>query len=261
MVKLKDLSRDDFKPLYVQLAERISQYIKEAGLKQGDKVPSQNELLERYGVSQITVRLALQRLISDGVVNTIQGKGTFVAAPKIEERIKNVQSMEERVLSAGLIVENRCVEMIPAFPSKRVQKDLGLADSVQTMKIRRLKCIKEEPIGIETRHFPIPLAQKFTEIDLGTESFVKLLNRHEDHRVTRISYHTRAGIILELEADLMKVSKSSPVLVQYSVLYDALNQPLIAGRITYLADKIELNYEVCENAESKLTVNTVPNKK
>ena len=259
MTKLKDLSRDDFKPLYVQLAERIVEYIDEAGLKQGDRAPSQNELLERYGVSQITVRLALQRLISDGVVNTIQGKGTFVAAPKIEERIKSVQSMEERVLSAGLVVENRCIEVVPAFPSKRVQKDLCLADSVQTMKIRRLKCVDDSPIGIETRHFPLPLAKNFTEIELGTESFVKLLNRHTDSRVTRISYHTRAGIILELEADLMKVSENTPVLVQYSVLYDAQSQPLIAGRITYLADKIELNYEVYENAESKLTVKTVPN--
>jgi GntR family transcriptional regulator len=255
MVELGDLQRDDFKPLYVQLAERVAEYISEAGLKPGERVPSQNELIERYGISQITVRLAFQRLISEGLINTIQGSGTFVAEPKIKERIQNVQSMEERLLSEGLIVENRCLEIAPAFPSTRVRNDLRLPPNAQTIKIRRLKYIGGNLIGIETRHFPQHLAEKFHSTELGSEPFVKLLNRLEDNRVARISYHTRAGIILELEANLMNVSADSPVLIQYSVMFDANNQPLVAGRITYLADKIELNYEVIENAGSSIKFN------
>ena len=252
MMEAKGLDRDTFKPLYVQLAERITEYIQKANLKPGDLIPSQNELIERFEVSQITVRIAFQRLISEGVINSIRGKGTFVAEQRIEERIEDVKSMEERMLSEGFIVENRCIEIIDAFPSSRIRKDLKLSTNAQTVKIRRLKYIEGHLIGIETRHFPKHLADQFGLDELGSQPFVRLLSRQTDSKVTRIAYHTKAGIILELEANLMNVSIDTPVLIQYSVMFDSKNNPLIAGRITYLADKIELNFEVSENAGSSI---------
>ena len=88
MSELKDLSRDDYKPLYAQLGDILIEYIECNGLKPGDPIPSENELIRRYGISSATVRLAMQRLATEGIINRIQGKGTFVAERKIKAPIK-----------------------------------------------------------------------------------------------------------------------------------------------------------------------------
>ncbi len=66
-------------PLYKQIADRTRMYIIDNELKTGTPLPSQNALIKHFDVSQITVRQALQQLIAEGIVTSIQGKGTFTA--------------------------------------------------------------------------------------------------------------------------------------------------------------------------------------
>src|SRR5271168_1372099 len=60
--------------LYGQILERIVS----GALKEGDKLPSENQICQAFGVSRPTVREALMRLHADGLVTTRQGSGTFV---------------------------------------------------------------------------------------------------------------------------------------------------------------------------------------
>jgi len=82
MTNLSPIGREDYKLLYAKVTDRIIEYIEQNDLKSGDPLPSLNELIEYYGVSQVTVRIAMQRLSSEGVIERIQGKGTFVAENK-----------------------------------------------------------------------------------------------------------------------------------------------------------------------------------
>lgn len=69
-----------------------------------------------------------------------------------------------------------------------------------------------------------------------------------------IVYKTRASTALELEAEMMGLQPGSPVLIQYGVFYNRNDRPVMAGRITYLADKIELEYEVRNDGLPKLKI-------
>ena len=80
---LPPLQKDDFKPLYAQLTEAIGQYIKLNNLGPGAPLPSETDIMNHYGVSRVTARQALQRLATEGLVKKVQGKGTFVAEPRI----------------------------------------------------------------------------------------------------------------------------------------------------------------------------------
>ncbi len=244
MQKLKEIDRDDYKPLYAQLAERILEYIDENNMKPGDSLPSQNELIDHYGVSQITVRIAMQRLETDGIVKRIRGKGTFVAEKKIKEHIKGVRSFEDRLSEKGFDITNQFVESYEALPADRIRNDLNLSEGSQTFKIRRLKILKDTNLALETRHFPIEVASRFKQEELKNEPFVRLLGRHPDLEICKIVYSTRASLTSEMEAEMLGVQAGRPVLVQYGVFYNRKDHPVMAGRITYLAEKIELQYEV-----------------
>ena len=254
MINLAQIDREDYKPLYAQVADRIIEYIEQNDLKPGDPLPSQNELIEYYGVSQITIRIAMQRLSTEGVIERIQGKGTFVAEKKIRERIIGVKSLEERLLREGFAVQNRYVESYYATPTKRIRENLELPENCQTFKIRRLKIIDDNILGLETRHFPQDVSGRFTKEELKTQPFLKLFSRHRDLEITHIVYKTRASTALELEAEMMGLQPGSPVLIQYGVFYNRNDRPVMAGRITYLADKIELEYEVRNDGLPKLKI-------
>ncbi|GAC1425193.1 MAG: hypothetical protein PVS3B3_36170 [Ktedonobacteraceae bacterium] len=68
-------------PLYSQLKQHIRNEIELGIYRPGDKRPSETEMLQRYGVSRITVRQALNKLESEGLVVRRHGRGSLVASP------------------------------------------------------------------------------------------------------------------------------------------------------------------------------------
>lgn len=101
MKLLRPLAKGDYKPLYIQLANGIIEYIKDNHLNPGDLLPSQKKLVDYYGISEMTVRHTMLRLTTEGTVERIRGVGTFVAHPKIREQIESIQSLEERLGRLG----------------------------------------------------------------------------------------------------------------------------------------------------------------
>ena len=248
MKPLRPLAKDDYKPLYIQLADRIVEYIKDNHLNPGDLLPSQNELLDYYGISEMTVRHTMLRLTTEGIIERIRGVGTFVAHPKIREQIESIQSLEERLSKLGKKIRNTFLEAEKAYPSDRERKDLQLTEGGQTLRIRRLKMMDDSVFAIETRHIPLEIIARFSQEEIETRPFLELFNRYDDIRVNMISYITRAALLTDFEAEAMKVSSEQVALNQYGIFYNKEKKPVMIGRLTYLADKIELQYTIADNS-------------
>ena len=72
--------------LYAQIEHNLRQRIISGDLSIGEKIPTEIELCEKYSVSRITVRRAIQNLVDEGILYRLRGRGTFVSAPKREIR-------------------------------------------------------------------------------------------------------------------------------------------------------------------------------
>ena len=82
--------------LYARVETLLAGEITEGDLKVGDQLPTEGSLIARFGVSRITVRRAIQNLVSRGLVEIRRGKGTFVAAaPKITQDLKELSGFVE----------------------------------------------------------------------------------------------------------------------------------------------------------------------
>ncbi|MBP6813931.1 MAG: GntR family transcriptional regulator, partial [Burkholderiaceae bacterium] len=68
-------------PLFAQVREHLRRSILEGTLAPGDRLPSESALIDQHGVSRITVRQALADLQSAGLIDTVNGKGSFVTRP------------------------------------------------------------------------------------------------------------------------------------------------------------------------------------
>lgn len=68
-------------PKYIQIKENLIDFIQKTGLKYGDSMPTEGELVKRFEVSRHTIRRALSDMVNDGWLYTMQGSGTYVSDP------------------------------------------------------------------------------------------------------------------------------------------------------------------------------------
>ncbi len=78
---MSSLNKIEGIPLYIQIRESLRQEITDKKLLPGHKLPSEDELAVRFGVSRMTVRQGLSDLIEEGVIYRRHGVGTFVSRP------------------------------------------------------------------------------------------------------------------------------------------------------------------------------------
>ncbi|MBW2309286.1 MAG: UTRA domain-containing protein [Deltaproteobacteria bacterium] len=141
-------------------------------------------------------------------------------------------------------VTNTLIGYEITYPTQIWLKDLTLPEGSKAFKIRRLKKIGEEVLGLETRIFPLEVAERFALEDLKSEPFIVLLRRNADTEVHRVVYRTRSSQLLEMEAEMMGIPEGSPALVRAGVHYNRTDQPMMTGRVTFPAEKVELHFEV-----------------
>ena len=90
-------------PLYLQMKELIKSAILSREYKNGEQLPTEPELGEKYGVSRITVRKAVEELCREGFLVKKQGKGTFVKQRKIQRKMEHLLSFTQACESNGMV--------------------------------------------------------------------------------------------------------------------------------------------------------------
>lgn len=98
MVKDKRVSRGNTEKLYVQLYKIMKEMIISGRWPAGTLVPSEKDLCRIYGISSATVKTAIFRLVSEGFLIRIQGKGTFVKKRSQASSAGNGASQSEEIL-------------------------------------------------------------------------------------------------------------------------------------------------------------------
>ncbi|AOT70327.1 GntR family transcriptional regulator [Geosporobacter ferrireducens] len=139
-------------PLYYRVKEDIINKIKDGTYKVEEKVPSENELQKIHNVSSITVRKALTDLVNEGYLYRIQGKGTFVAKPKIN-RMLNLMSFTDELKEKGIEAETRVIE-IKAILDETIAEKLNINKDNGITRIKRLRLVDGVPIALQTSHIP-----------------------------------------------------------------------------------------------------------
>src|SRR6516165_12831146 len=88
-------------PLYAQVEAVLASDIADGRLSTGSQLPTENDLIERFGVSRPTVRRAVQNLVARGLVEIQRGKGTYVSRPKITQELTALSGFVEDMQALG----------------------------------------------------------------------------------------------------------------------------------------------------------------
>lgn len=223
--------------MYKQLTSIIMSQIEHGQLKPGDKVPSESELLKKYNVSRITVRAAISELVEDGVLVRSQGKGTFVASPKTLYEANDHIGFTRSCLLAGKTPSTKLLKAELVYPSASIKKFLNIGEEEKVIMTERLHSVDNEPISIETNHYPLSFSFLLSE-DLERSLFELLQDKY--HIVIAHSERTlEVCFPNSYEAKLLNIKISTPLLLFKDKQTDSDNKPLFASKQVYCTENLK----------------------
>ncbi|MEV6301246.1 GntR family transcriptional regulator [Actinoplanes sp. NPDC051861] len=223
-------------PLYVRIERELRTRLARA--KPGDVVPAESVLAEEFGVARMTIRAALNALESDGLIERIQGRGTFVRQRPEPRAAGTLMSFQDQVRSWGRIPSSRLVEAEVREASADEAAALQLtAAAPRVISIVRVRLADETPLAVEYACFP-PDLDGLLELDLETGSLHRALHDRGLRPTLGSSRLTaqRAGT----DGDRLLVPADEPLLVETRLIVDQHSAPLEYTVSRYVGERYEL---------------------
>ena len=153
MVKCLETNSKD--PLYAQLADAIFKAVKEGEFKGGEKIPSEEELRQLYGLSRVTVRTAIDSLVNQGVLVKKQGKGTFVTVPVVESNTEHLRGFTDIFASHGYQMEKEILSMTIVPAAADYARKFSIDPGENIIEIQRLLIADGIPVILERIYLPL----------------------------------------------------------------------------------------------------------
>lgn len=119
----------------------------------GAPLPPERMLAEQFQVSRTTVRQALQQLTAEGRLVRQQGRGTFVARPKLDQQLA-LRSYTEDMHRQGLQPTSRILQVEVVEAGSKVAGQLGIPRTARAVRLTRLRLANGEPMALEITHLP-----------------------------------------------------------------------------------------------------------
>ncbi|MDQ3762180.1 MAG: GntR family transcriptional regulator [Actinomycetota bacterium] len=248
MVQLGELDKADDRPPYRQIAAALRAAIVAGQLVAGDRLPSESELVERYGVARMTARQAIQELRTEGLVVAEHGRGVFVrSAPVVRrlaserfarrhrERGKAAFSVEAEKTGYSASVDRIKVYEGPAPAG--IAERLGLAPG-ETVVIRdRRYLANNEPIETAVSYIPVDLARRtaITEQNSGPGGIYARLEE-SGHTLDHFREEVGARMPTPDERRALQLSPGVPVITLVRTAYDT------QGRAVEVCDTVKAAY-------------------
>ena len=237
------LERDSATPLYVQLEQILHERIVGGQWAPGQRIPSENELNKMFGLSRMTVRGVLTKLVGDGLLVRVPGKGTYVATPKISAVSPAYRGVREQLESQGYETSTRLISLTLETPSSGVRERLSLADDDETYLVVRVRSVQGEPISLHRSYVPARLAPGLSDHDVVSNQLCVVLEEHYGLPMKHVREDLEAVAVTSAEARHLGMRRGEPALQLHDVIFDALSRPFEYSSIVFRGDRMRLRFD------------------
>jgi GntR family transcriptional regulator len=245
---------------YQDIVKDLRASILEGTLAGGERLPSENELAERYETSRPTVRRALALLKAEGLVNTEQGRGAFVrpqphvrlllsGAAFRRHRRAGVSGFSAQVLEQGQTPEQRVLEAGSTSAPREVALRLDVDEGARVVVRRRLFLVNGKPVALCDSYYPADLADgtplaEPENIEGGAYGLIEDRSGPIRRRLKRSVDDLEARMPTPEEVAALELAPGVPVVRTLRTVYASDGAPVEMQDTVAAADKHQFRYEV-----------------
>ncbi|WP_238014519.1 GntR family transcriptional regulator [Dactylosporangium sp. AC04546] len=209
-------------PLYVRIERELRTRLAQA--RPGDALPAESVLAEEFGVARMTMRAALNALEADGLIERIQGRGTFVRQPPAPRAAGTLMSFQDQVRNWGRTPSSRLVEAEVRAASAAEAAALRLtAAAPRVVSIARVRMADGTPLAVEYACFPAHLTA-LLDADLEGGSLRRVL--HDLGLRPTLGSSTLTAQPAGPDGERLHVPAAEPLLVETRLIVDQHSAPL-----------------------------------
>jgi GntR family transcriptional regulator len=216
----KKIDKNSRVALHYQLRDIIQEEIETGYLLENDRILSERELCNTYGLSRSTVRQAIQELEKEGYVYKCQGKGTFVAPKKYNQHLDKIYSFTEDMKHLG----KKPVSMILDFEiiacNESIAKKFQIDTGTKVIHCKRLRMIEKEPVMIENDYVLYDRFPTLEKNDLEQNSMYTIFTEKFGVNLSSAEEIFEPVLIREAEAKQLNYSQNLPGMKIERITYE-----------------------------------------
>jgi GntR family transcriptional regulator len=224
-------------PLYSQIKESLLNRILHGELSPGEQLPSQRELCEQFGASHMTVRRAIEELVTLGYIKAIPGKGLYVATASPETETTPLVSFTEDIERRGMRASSRILAAYKTTASPILAKTLDVHEDTALIYLRRLRLGDGIPMSIQTCYLVHASCPTLLDYDLARDSLYRILQNEFHLRLNDCSAMIETALASEEETRLLEIPNPSPVLITDQITYTDNSRPVEFLHAVYRGDR------------------------
>jgi len=207
-------------PYYYQIQQQIVDAIEKSEWNADEFIPSERELSDKFKVSRITTRKALDNLMIEGYIKKIKGKGAVVAKPRIEEQLFNrligtFQDLEDK----GFDIKNEILSFEIIKAEKNIIKELNLNENEEVFRFERLRYIDKVPYHFSRTFISKKICPNFDPKFLIDNSFIQVLENNYGLKIYKVKRILQANVATVEDSKLFKIKIGSPILTFFNTSF------------------------------------------
>lgn len=236
-------------PLYYQIANVLRHRILDGSYRPGERIGTEKELCEDFGVSRITVVKALGELEREKLIVRQRSLGTFVASHVLQRASMTFTGYLEDLSAQVLQFGSREVDLDRQPAPAEVAAALGLEEGETVVRIERVRMMGGIPLSHTVDYLPLSVGGDFTVEDLRHTAVIHLLEWKLGIRLEEALQTIRAVAATRELAEKLDICEGGPLLQVQRTIYGG-GRPLEYVTIHYHPDRYEYTARLTRIARS-----------
>jgi len=230
-------------PIWKAIANALRHDISEGRYCEGDKLPTEAALAERFGVNRHTVRHGISALVQDGLLRTRRGAGVFVAARPTDYPIGKRVRFHENLIAAGRHPTKEALHIDTRVSTKGEAQALHITPGDTVCAYHGLSYADGQPIAVFESLFPLGRQPNIMQALTETSSVTQALALAGVADYTRASTRLTAVRATATQALHLHVNEGDPILRSTGVNVDFAGVPVEFGKTYFAGDRVTLTLE------------------
>ena len=241
---IRKINRESSQTLSSQIEEIIKDGIESGTWLPGTPIPSERELSIMFALSRATVRHAIDRLVSEGLVYRANGKGTYVNESKVKLKALSLAGLSEQIINMGSSPSAKLIGIEQVMANQKINTILKVSENTPLFFIERIIYSNLIPLGLLRSYIPINNCPDLDKLNLSNESLYTIMREKYGIIIHHATETLESTLSNPRESQLLNLVPGSPMFLLCITMFAEKELPIEFVKVLFRGDRIQLSLEM-----------------